>query len=65
MILALVLTEAQLVLNRLQRDCIAAILAAYVSYAGETPAVQIQFPIRSSYEFRYGIKHPLTEMGLI
>jgi hypothetical protein len=48
MILALVLTEAQLVLNRLQRDCIAAILAAYVSYAGETPAVQIQFPIRSS-----------------
>jgi len=36
-------------LNRLRRDCIAAILAAYVSYAGETPAVQIQIPIRSSY----------------
>jgi hypothetical protein len=36
-------------LNRLRRDRIAAILAAYVSYAGETPAVQIQIPMPSSY----------------
>jgi hypothetical protein len=40
-------------LNRLRRDCNAAILAAYVSHAGETPAVQIQFPIRSSYAFGF------------
>jgi len=35
-------------LNRLRRDRIAAILAANVYYAGETPAVQIQIPILSS-----------------
>jgi hypothetical protein len=35
--------------NCLRRDCIAAILSAYVSYAGETPAVQIQIPISLNY----------------
>jgi len=33
---------------RLRRDRIAAILAANVFYASETPAVQIQIPILSS-----------------